>query len=291
MTDMKRTAERAILWDLHRLPDFNYMSFSQEVDKADGKKNLALTLEGRKTWFRLACPNGGLVLNALRVTDTMAIFEARVFADAGDRNPLASFTATQRADKTKGEAYIRAAQDAALEEALKSAGFCLDISTLAYIAKGEGSAPQTGRTDDGKQPVESPKAPRSPVQTDTPQQEAKDNAPPPAGQTVQLPKPVTDIAPRPAPVGPPPHTAPASRPVPVEPQLRGTTTPQTAAQTHSGAAPVSENKDAAPVVDINTRQPAGQSGEASPTAPEAVPAANAAQEASPPPRRCPTPPT
>ena len=88
MTDEKNTAVGSIPWDLGRLPDFDYVKFGQVVDKENGRKDLVLSLEGRKTWFRLACPSGGLVLNALRVTDAMAIFEARVFADTGDRNPL-----------------------------------------------------------------------------------------------------------------------------------------------------------------------------------------------------------
>ena len=164
-----------------------------------------MTLEGTKRWFRLACPNGALVLNALRVTDAMAIFEARVFADANDRNPLASFTATQKADKAKGDAYIRAAQDAALEEALKNAGFCLQISTLARVARDA----QPAQANDAGQPSETPKETAkpspAPAQADAPRQEIMGNAP--------APKPAADSAPRPAPVGPPPHAAP--RPAPV----------------------------------------------------------------------------
>lgn len=90
-----------------RVPGFDPMKFAREIDR-EGKKTLAMPVEHKKTWFRLACPNGGAVLNALRVTDQMAIFEARLFADTEDRNPLASFTATRKADKT-GQ-YIRAAQ-------------------------------------------------------------------------------------------------------------------------------------------------------------------------------------
>lgn len=270
MTDEKNTAVGSIPWDLGRLPDFDYVKFGQVVDKENGRKDLVLSLEGRKTWFRLACPSGGLVLNALRVTDAMAIFEARVFADTGDRNPLASFTATRRADKAKGEAYIRAAQDAALEEALKQAGFCLYIATQAHIARGKAPASQPGQADDGGQPVEPSKAPPSPVQADAAQQEGKDNVP---TQTVRQPEPVPGT-PSPAPAEPPPQTTPASQPAPVEPQARGTTPPQSAAQPQSGAVPAQGDKDAAPVVDINTRQPvaAGTNEGKAPPEPEPAPA-------------------
>ena len=71
-------------WDLRRLPNFDFSEFLRKVEKPDGKgQTVEMSLEGTKRWFRLACPEGGLVLNALRVTDAMAIFEARVFADAG----------------------------------------------------------------------------------------------------------------------------------------------------------------------------------------------------------------
>lgn len=84
-------------------------------------------LQEKKAWFRKRRPNGGMVLNPLRVTDQMAIFEARLFADKNDRNPIASFTATCAAGKAIGGQYIRTAQDEALNEALDNAGFGLEL--------------------------------------------------------------------------------------------------------------------------------------------------------------------
>lgn len=230
MTDEKNMATDSHYapWDLRRLPNFDFSEYLHKIEKPDGKGQTAeMTLEGTKRWFRLACPNGALVLNALRVTDAMAIFEARVFADANDRNPLASFTATQKADKAKGDAYIRAAQDAALEEALKNAGFCLQISTLARVARDA----QPAQANDAGQPSETPKETAkpspAPAQADAPRQEIMGNAP--------APKPAADSAPRPAPVGPPPHAAP--RPAPVGPQP------------HAAPAPKKE-ESASTVVDI-----------------------------------------
>lgn len=274
MTNEKNMTS-SILWDLNRLPGFDFMKFTQTKDIGEGKKDLFMSLEGQKTWFRLACPNGGLVLNALRVTDAMAIFEARVFADANDRNPLASSTATKKADKATGDAYIRAAQDAALGEALISAGFCLQTSVLAHIARDARSAqaentgqpaevpkeaakpsPAPAQTNvsklkKGQQPVTAESQPKpvadtTPVQ-DAPKQRAEDNGQPHVDKADTPPK--ADSAPRPAPVDPQPHAAVAaqpgtsaeSRPAPVAPQPH--------------AAPAPEVRDAAPVVDINTRQP------------------------------------
>lgn len=255
MTDEKNMTAHAIPWDLRRLPNFNYMEFTHVQDTGNGKQDLFMSLEGQKTWFRLACPEGGLVLNALRVTDAMAIFEARVFADANDRNPLASFTATKKADKATGDAYIRAAQDAALAEALKSAGFCLQISTLAHAARDA----QPAQADDAGQPSEPPKEDvkpsPAPVRADVPKQKAGDASQPPVGKVDPPPK--VDSAPRPAPVGPQPHAAP-------------------------------ENKAAAQVVDINTHRPAvveekpaGQSVQGTQTVTQAATVAESASETAP----------
>lgn len=212
-------------WDLRRLPGFDFSEYLRVVEKPDGKGQTAeMTLEGTKRWFRLACPNGGLVLNALRVSDTMAIYEARVFADAADRNPLASFTATQRADKAKGDAYIRAAQDAALEGALRTSGFCLEVSLLARTVGIPATATQPSQTDGGEQPAEAPEPTPAPAQANTPVQESAGSTAPTADKAAQQPKPADDTAPRPAPVGPPPHAAP--RPAPVGPQPHAAPPPE-----------------------------------------------------------------
>ena len=291
MTNEKNMTS-SIPWDLNRLRGFDFMKFTQMKDIGEGKKDLFMSLEGQKTWFRLACPNGGLVLNALRVTDAMAIFEARVFADANDRNPLASSTATKKADKATGDAYIRAAQDAALGEALKSAGFCLQVSVLAHIARDARSAqveggvqpaeapeevskpsPAPAQTDapklkEGQQPVTAVSQPKSEADTTpvqgAPEQKAGDNSPPPVDKANTPPKP--DTAPRPAPVDPQPHAAVAPQPnASVEPRPA-----PVAPQTH--AAPAPEVRDAAPVVDINTRQPVATGDTGQPAA-ETQPAA------------------
>lgn len=218
MTDEKNmtTGSPYAPWDLRRLPNFDFSEFLCKVEKPGGKgQTVEMSLEGTKRWFRLACPNGGLVLNPLRVADTMAIFEARVFADAGDRNPLASFIATQRADKAKGEAYIRAAQDAALDGALRASGFSLEVSLLARTVGISAAVAQPIQTDGGEQPAEIPEPSAVPAQADAPVQQTADSTPP-VDKAAQSSKPAADAAPHPAPVGPPPHATP--RPAPVGPQ-------------------------------------------------------------------------
>lgn len=292
MTDEKNTTAGSPYapWDLRRLPNFDFSEYLRKVEKPDGKgQTVEMTLEGTKRWFRLACPNGGLVLNALRVSDTMAIYEARVFADAVDRNPLASFTATQRADKAKGDAYIRAAQDAALEGALRASGFSLEVSLLARTVGISAAAAQPGQTDGGEQPAETLEPSPAPAQTNAPVQEAAGGAAPAVDKAAQQPKPAADTAPRPAPVGPPPHAAPRPAPVGSQSGTSGENRPAPVGpQPH--AAPAQEKEKSAPtVVNIgDVRQaaaaenkPDGQVERDTQPGPEAAPAAAPAQEAPP----------
>lgn len=169
------------------------------------------SLDEKKAWFRRMRPNGGMVLNPLRVTDQLAIFEARLFADTNDRNPLASFTATRSADKTTGKQYIRAAQEDALNEVLKNAGFGLP---MIPAANGSGQGPAVVQVEavpeasDGGQPVEAPAVAGS-------KQGVNKTLP------IQRPKSEDKTAPSPAHVGPPPGAAKTPRPAPVGPQPRG----------------------------------------------------------------------
>lgn len=140
-TKTRTTPQRAV---------FDPMKFAREVVTEAGK-NLTLDLKHKKAWFRLACPNGGVVLNPLRVTDQMAIFEARLFADTDDRNPLASFTATRNAGKAKDGQYIREAQDEALDEALENAGFGIPLYGVAPAATGGEELPAASEAEPEKE--------------------------------------------------------------------------------------------------------------------------------------------
>ena len=233
-----------------RVPGFVPMKFAREVVNKAGEKVLTLDLKHKKAWFRLACPNGGVVLNPLRVTDQMAIFEARLFADTDDRNPLASFTATRSAEKTTGKQYVIAAQDAALNEALDNAGFCLPVIPMPDVGKQEAAAPATQteavpKAADSGRPTKAPPV-AAPQQAAKPAMKAEKNvqaaqpapkAAPPAPKF----KPVTETAPRPAPVGPPPHG----------PGVLASSTGGAQTRGDAGSKPAG-----APVVDISTAKSA-----------------------------------
>lgn len=220
MTDEKKMMQETVRVP-QRVPGFDPMKFAREVANKAGEKVLTLELKHKKAWFRMACPNGGVVLNPLRVTDQMAIFEARLFADTDDRNPLASFTATRAADKATGRGYIRAAQEDALNEALENAGFGLPLIPMAGLGGQEAATvvqkEVVQEPAGGGQPVEAPPV-TEPKQGAEPVVQAAENAPP-----VEVPKAEDKPAPRPAPVGPPPHADNVPRPAPVGPQPRGGT--------------------------------------------------------------------
>lgn len=214
--------------------NFNPMQYAREVATEAGKA-LTLDLKHKKAWFRLACPKGGVVLNPLRVTDQMAIFEARLFADTDDRNPLASFTATRSADKTTGGQYIRAAQDEALNEALENAGFSLRHYEMVRARQTE--APQAAQAE--AQGKEIPPAAESKQEVKPEPAAVKDT--PPAPQWEQKSEPVAEQTP---PADTQPQPIQKDRPAPVAPQPR------------YAARPVLEKKESAPtVVDISAGKP------------------------------------
>ncbi len=222
MTDAKKTMQGTVRVP-QRVPGFDPMKLARETAGKAGEKVLTLDLKHKKAWFRMACPNGGMVLNPLRVTDQMAIFEARLFADTEDRNPLASFTATRAADKATGKQYIQAAQEDALNEALETAGFGLPLIPMANFSGQE--APPAVQKEvarepaGGGQPVEAPPV-AEPKQGAEPVVQAAENAQavPEKAPPVEPLKAEDKPAPRPAPAGPPPRAAETPRPAPVGPQ-------------------------------------------------------------------------
>ena len=124
--------------ELRKVPGFDPLKYLRTISK-DGEKVLRLDLCYKKLWFRLACPNGRMYLNPLRITDQMAIFEARLYANREDNASfLASFTSTQMAQNVPGGLYIRAAQDEALNEALDNAGFGIQLCDVAQVSDGSG---------------------------------------------------------------------------------------------------------------------------------------------------------
>lgn len=135
---------------------------------ADKDEAVRLNLRFKKLWFRLAYPQGRIRLSALRLTDQLAIIEAKIFFHKDDPEPMANFVAERRAQDTP--LYIQAAQYEAQDNVLTDAGFgiqlcdvCQTTGEEAYIPRGP--APVSIEETPPAQATEKP-APE--VTTDTP---------------------------------------------------------------------------------------------------------------------------
>ncbi len=157
--------------DLHKVTGFDPLQHLQRAVSGSGEPVFQLGLRCKRLWFRLACPNGRLLLNPLRITDQMAIFEAQVFFQREDPSPASSFTSTKTAQEDKG--YIRAAQEEALSIALDNTGFGIQLCDVTQGTDGgkplpEVVRPQAGTADEAQPVRGSPTVP-APV-TDAKQQ-------------------------------------------------------------------------------------------------------------------------
>lgn len=98
---------------------------------ADKDEAARLNLRFKKLWFRLACPQGRIRLSALRLTDQLAIIEAKIFLHKDDPEPVANFTAERRAQDTP--LYIQAAQYEAQDNVLTDAGFGIQLCDVCQV--------------------------------------------------------------------------------------------------------------------------------------------------------------
>ena len=106
--------------ELNRVAGFNPLDYVRNT--AGGA---VLDLPYQKMWFRLKNPNGKIRLLKHKISEKIAIIEARVYLDRRDNDPVSSFTA-QRENKA-GSRYIEEAQYAAIAQALSDAGFGLQF--------------------------------------------------------------------------------------------------------------------------------------------------------------------
>ena len=110
--------------------------------------NGGIELEPRyqRLWFRLACPDGKMLLNRLQITDQIAVYEAQVFLSREDNQPITNFTAAVEKAQAPAGRYVQAAQDEALKTALDNAGFGIQLCEINPSAAVDAQA-------DGKQEV------------------------------------------------------------------------------------------------------------------------------------------
>lgn len=114
-----------VVSELNRVQGFDPLKFLRKTSKGERK----LDLKYKKLWFRLKYPNGRIKLSSLKITEQLAIIEARVYFDKNDTQSKASFIAQREAKTTPGGLYIEAAQHAAIDEALSDAGFGVQFTS------------------------------------------------------------------------------------------------------------------------------------------------------------------
>lgn len=263
---------------LRRVEGFNPLKFLRRLrSEQTGAEVLKLELPYQKLWFRLAFPNGRMVLNNLRITDQLAIFEAIVFSDKGDSEPLSRITATATRSETPNGQYIQAAQDKALSEALENAGFGIQFCDIAEGAGrsdyGSTAAAVQPRSEDDDLPFTMKSAePEQDKQHESAVQPMSQTAPVMQNpvQPVQQEQPTVAVSqPQSVPVAEPaaaqsvaPQTAPTQETVPAEDTVQAQAVP---ASVPPADAPRAEPANAAPAPE--------------PVVPSAEPAAAPAQNA------------
>ena len=145
----------ATVASLNHVPGFDPLKFLRRtISRKTGEDVMRLDLRYKKLWFRLACPTGRLNLNALRITEKMAIFEAKVYRDREDAEPLSSYVANCTLDTTPGGLYVEAAQEEALDTALSNAGFGIQFADVGSESEEYGSEMPVGAKAEISKPVQ-----------------------------------------------------------------------------------------------------------------------------------------
>lgn len=138
MNDRKHQVSTA---QLNKVPGFDPPKFLNYAATGEAKAGVPrMDLRYKRLWFRLAYPNGRMRLITKHITEQMAIFEAQIFLDRSDNEPVGNFTATCTAEQSAN--YIETAQEAALDAALSNAGFGVQFGNGARVPIQHVNTPQ-----------------------------------------------------------------------------------------------------------------------------------------------------
>ena len=143
--------------ELNKVPGFDPLKFLRRT-----KDSMRLDLPYQKLWFRMAHPNGRMRVTALRITEQMAIFEARVFLDRGDAEPFSMSVAQQQLQDNRD--FINADAQAAAEQKKANAAEKKAAETVLV---------QVERTEPRQAPVNAPQKPVAPAVGDSPASDLK----------------------------------------------------------------------------------------------------------------------
>ena len=102
------------------------------IQEEGGKVTYYLDVAFRKLWFRLKYPEGKVVKKILKLTEQVAIVEAKVYLNRSDAEEnFVSNAFAQKyfsAEDSFGSKYVELAETAAVGRALTDAGFGLQFS-------------------------------------------------------------------------------------------------------------------------------------------------------------------
>lgn len=187
---------------LNSVPGFDPVKLLRKtVSSKTREPVLKLYLPYKKLWFRLLYPNGRIKLNRLRMTEQIAIYEAQVFLDRTDVEPISSFTACCTKEESPNGRYLQDAQDEATDEALTAAGFGLQFADVSMTREQKRFGSEF--PVDASVAAAAPAAVQAPVKnaaSTVPQKPAKAAAPKPGQVLAQkTPAPQKTVATRPNP--------------------------------------------------------------------------------------------
>lgn len=133
------TANTAYMYDevegirnLNKVEGFDPRKYMRVIQQEGQSGKYYLDVAFRKLWFRLKYPEGKIVKKILKLTDQVAIVEARVYLNKNDAeenfisNALAQKYMTT--DGQFGNKYVELAETAAVGRALSDAGFGLQFA-------------------------------------------------------------------------------------------------------------------------------------------------------------------
>lgn len=118
--------------NLNKVEGFDPRRYMRTIQDEGQPARYYLDVAFRKLWFRLKYPEGKIVKHILKLTDQVAIVEARVYLNRNDEadnfisNALAQKYMT--ADTQFGNKYVELAETAAVGRALSDAGFGLQFA-------------------------------------------------------------------------------------------------------------------------------------------------------------------
>lgn len=118
--------------NLNGVDGFDPRKYMRIIQEEGGRVTYYLDVAFRKLWFRLKYPEGKIVKKILKLTEQVAIVEAKIYLNRsdGEENFIANLFAQKyfSAENMFGSKYVELAETAAVGRALTDAGFGLQFS-------------------------------------------------------------------------------------------------------------------------------------------------------------------